>query len=100
MIPEHLIDKFKDSFTQYPSIIEVCPEYIKTDLDKVFKRSRLLWVSEEIKSDGSVRKDSSLYEYDPTGILVYINSENRLFILTTIERKGVADYMINSLKFK
>ena len=99
-IPTHIIDKFKETFKQYPSIIKVNPNYIKTDLDKVFKRSRLIWTCEFINSEGINKTTSKALEYDPNGIFVYINYDDTLFILTTIDRKNVSDFMVNSLKHK
>jgi len=99
-IPTHIIDKFKETFKQYPSITEIHPDYVKTDLDKVLRKSRLIWITEKINQNSDKLVTSKLVEYDPTGIFVYINSENKLFILTTIERKNVSDFMVNSLKHK
>jgi hypothetical protein len=36
--------------------------------------------------------------YDSTGIMIFINEELTLFILTTIDRYGVAEYSIETLK--
>jgi len=99
-IPTNIIYKCKETFKQYPSIIEVHPDYVKSDLDKTFKRSRLVWINEEINSNSTKIIKYKVFEYDPTGIFVVINSDNKLFILTTIERKNVSDFMVNNLKQK
>ena len=100
MIPNHIINKFKEDFKQEPSIITIDPTYIKTDLDKVFRKSRLIWIVEEVDGSGNRTTKSKLLEYDSYGIYVYINLDGKLFILTTIDRKNISDFMVNSLKHK
>jgi hypothetical protein len=39
-----------------------------------------------------------LYEYDSTGVLIYRRLETDIFILTTVDKKNVVDYMISQLK--
>jgi hypothetical protein len=39
-----------------------------------------------------------LYEYDSTGIFIYRRMETDIFILTTVDKKNVVDYMISQLK--
>ena len=80
MIPNHIIDKFKDTFKQYPSVIEIHQDYINFNLDRLFKNSKLIWINEEIKSEGTKIVKDRVFEYDPTGIYVLINSDNKLFI--------------------
>ena len=99
-IPTHIIDKFRDRFKHYPTIIKVDPNYIKSDLDKVFKKSNVFWLTSEITSEGDINVKQKALEYDPSGIYVYINSDNTVFILTTMDRKNVSDFMVNSLKHK
>ena len=98
MIPEHCIKKFEERFKTYPSIIEVSKDLSKTDVTKFFSKSQLFWFKYNINDEGKKVDRESFFEYDPSGIMIYINKLDEIFILTTIDRTGVAEYMINTLK--
>jgi len=97
MIPKHCIKKFEERFKSYPSIVTINSNLIKQDLTKFFSKSQLLWSHESFDSMGEKIIQERLLEYDPTGIFIYLNSNKHIFIMTTLDRKGVADYMINTL---
>jgi hypothetical protein len=98
MIPEHCIKKFEERFNTYPSIIEISKDLSKTDVKKFFSKSQLFWFKYNISDEGKKVDRESFFEYDPSGIMIYINKLDEIFILTTIDRAGVAEYMINTLK--
>ena len=98
MIPEHCIKKFEERFKTYPSIIEVSKDLSKTDITKFFSKSQLFWFKYNINDEGKKVDRESFFEYDPSGIMIYIKKLDEIFILTTIDRAGVAEYMINTLK--
>lgn len=98
MIPEHCIKKFEERFKSYPSIIEISEDLPKKDLTKFFSKSELFWFKYTMNGVGERVSNESFFEYDSSGIMVYINDTHKIFILTTIDRKGVAEYMINGLK--
>jgi len=98
MIPKHCIKNFKTKFNTYPSFIRVNRDYIKTDIEKFFSKSHIVWSDEIISSpDGQKGYIERFIEYDSTGIMVYIKYDEDIFILTTTDRKGVAYYMISNL---
>lgn len=98
MIPKHCIDIFINKFKFYPSVIEISPENIKGDLIKFLNKFNLLYFEDLIDGDGKNKNINRLYEYDSTGILVYINQDGKIFILTTVDRKSVSEFLINNLK--
>lgn len=94
MIPQHCIDLFFKNFNCYPSIIEYNGV---TNANKFLEKYRLVWFKNIIDNVG-VKPLESFYEYDSTGIMVYLNQEGTIFILTTVDRKNVSEFLINSLK--
>jgi hypothetical protein len=105
MIPEHCIDTFVKKFKIYPSIIEISSQYTTNGDDakylnilKYFEKFDLLWFNYYVDDNGNTTLPSRLYEYDSTGIIVYINVQRKIFILTTVDRKSVSEYLINNLK--
>lgn len=100
MIPEHCIEIFRKRFNYYPTIISVNSEYIKADLNNFFKKSIENWAHERIDSEGKKTVLERFLDYDSLGIMVYIKERGDIFILTTGDRKGVAEYMISNLKRK
>ena len=98
MIPKHCIKIFKNRFTYYPTFISVNPEYVKIDLNKFFSKSMTIWTNERVNAEGQRTVLERFLEYDSSGIMVYIKEGQGIFILTTSDRKNVADYMINNLK--
>lgn len=100
MIPKHCIQKFIDRFKSYPSIIQINREYIQEDLEKILSKTHMLWSKEIVDSMGKRYYYKRLYEYDSSGIFIYVKTNTLVFILTTVDRKNVADFMINGLKNK
>lgn len=98
MIPKHCIKNFKKKFNTYPSFISVEGGYIKTDLDKFFSKSLVVWSNDIVNSEGQKNTLERFIEYDSTGIMVYIKEDGNIFILTTQSRKNVAEFMVNNLK--
>lgn len=98
MIPKNCIERFVERFKIYPSIVEI--NNTDNEIEKVISKSQLLWFKQVIKEDGKKNYVKRLYEYDPTGVFVYIKNNTEVFILTTIDRKNVVDFMINNLKIK
>jgi uncharacterized membrane-anchored protein YjiN (DUF445 family) len=97
-IPKHCIDIFIDKFKSYPSVIELNPNKTKDSINKFLSKSELVWVNELISDEGKKHTLEKFVVYDSTGIMIYINEELTLFILTTIDRYEVADFSIQTLK--
>ena len=97
-IPKHCIDIFIEKFNSYPSIIEFNPNKTKESVNKFLNKSEVIWSNEFIDSEGKKRMIEKFVLYDSTGIMIFINEALTLFILTTIDRYGVAEYSIETLK--
>lgn len=98
-VPQHCIDRFRQKFSQYPSIIEF--EYNNIDnFDKLTSRSYTIWFKSMFTEKG-VDFIEKYIEYDASGIHFYVEKigENKLkiFILTTPDRYSVVEYTINNL---
>ena len=98
-IPQHCIDKFKQKFNQYPSIIEL--EYDNIDnFEKLTSRSYTIWHKSIFREKG-VEFIEKYIEYDASGIHFYtekiVENKLKIFILTTPDRYSVAEYTINNL---
>jgi len=100
MIPKHCIKIFKSKFGYHPSIIAVDSEYIKIDINKFFSKSLVIWTYHAINDLGEKIDLEKFMEYDSHGIMIYINRDGNIFILTTQERMNVAEFMISNLKRK
>lgn len=98
MIPEHCIKKFEERFKIYPSIISVSSNLLTDDLDKFLIKQQLLWFNDFFDSNGQRICKEKLVEHDPTGILIYINEGIYIVILTTVDRKSAAEFLIKNLK--
>ncbi len=96
-IPEHCIVKFEKDHGSYPSILEMIPIHNKELLNKFFSKSRVIWRN-EITNDIRTRTIHKLIDYDPSGVMVYINEEINIFILTTESRLDVAKLTLTRLK--
>jgi hypothetical protein len=97
-IPKHCIDIFIDKFKSYPSVIELNLSKNKESINKFLSKSELIWINEFIGDDNKKHTKEKFVIYDSTGIMIYINEELTLFILTTIDRYEVADFSIQTLK--
>ena len=99
-IPQHCIEKFKETFSYYPSQIQIEIDDIER-IDKFFNKSRVIWFVSKV--DGkSITYVEKFIEFDVTGIYVYINfeTENKKAVvtfLTTIDREGITTYTIKQL---
>jgi hypothetical protein len=98
-VPQHCIDKFRQKFGQYPSIIEF--DYDSVDnFDKLTTRSYTIWFK-SIFTDKGVNFIEKYIEYDASGIHFYVEKlgENKvkIFIMTTPDRYSVAEFTINNL---
>lgn len=97
MIPKHCIKEFKRRFTFYPTFISIHSESIKVDIDKFLSKSTTIWSNERINAEGEKKVIERFLEYDSSGIMVYIKDGQGIFILTTTDRKSVADFIISNL---
>lgn len=98
MIPEHCIEIFKKRHTYYPNFISVNLNFIKSDLNKFFSKSTIVWQNIRVNSDGKKTIIEQFLEYDSIGIMVYIKEGQDIFILTTGDRLNVAEFMVSNLK--
>ena len=89
---------FIDKFKSYPSVIELNPSKTKESINKFLSKSELIWINEFIGGDDKKHTKEKFVIYDSTGIMIYINEELTLFILTTIDRYEVANFSIQTLK--
>jgi len=97
-IPQNCIDTFKDIFGSYPSLVEYSPVLDKTDVDSLLSKSRLIWYQDFIDDNKNIVPRHKLYEYDSTGILIYVKYIGKIFILTKVDKKNVVDYTLQKLK--
>jgi hypothetical protein len=96
-IPEICVKWFSNRFAMHPSIIDVEPPYNEKLYNKITSLN-VLWFNKKIGIEGGLIWDEYLIEYDVTGIFIYKNKENKLFILTTPDRKSVAEFTVHNLK--
>ena len=97
-IPQNCIDIFKGRFNSYPSVVKVIPTMTKEETDKFLSKSYLLWYEDFVDIDYNIKPQHRLYEYDSTGVLVYLKSETNIFILTKVDKKNMVDYTLQQLK--
>ena len=97
-IPQNCIDTFKARFSTQPSIIEVYPTMSNEDTDKLLNKSHLLWFNYFVNNEHKIVYNDRLYEYDSTGILILRKSETKIFILTTVDKQNVVDYILLQIK--
>ena len=97
-IPQHCIDFFKERFNSYPSIVEIGGNMSKEDINKLLNKSHLLWYEDFVNENYEVKPQHKLYEYDSTGVLIYLKSGTNIFILTKVDKKNMVDYTIQQLK--
>jgi hypothetical protein len=104
MINEHIKKQFEDKFGRKPSITEIDSldlESIKT----LTSKSYIMWYHKKYFGEISLMLET-IYEYDPTGILIYTKLINQnedekklynVFILSLNDKKNIVDYVINTL---
>ena len=97
-ITQNCIDTFKERFGVHPSIIEVYPTISNEDTDKFLNKTHLLWFNYFVNNEHKIVYNDRLYEYDSTGILILRKSETKIFILTTVDKQNVVDYILLQIK--
>lgn len=97
-IPNHCIESFVKRFNVYPSIIELTIPLRDVKNSGFLKKSETLWFSGKVNEKNEILAEKELIEYDSTGILFYMEGENKLFILTTIGRQDVSKFTVHKLK--
>ncbi len=98
-IPENCIETFIKKFNHYPSIIEVDLSNVNNiKLDELINKYQLIWFNSKTNLSDKLKIDEMMVEYDPVGVLIYRKNNDSLFILTTIDRRNVSEYLINIIK--
>jgi len=97
-VPQHCIDIFKDRFGSYPSLVEYSPILDKNGVDTFLGKSHLIWYQDFIDEKKDIVPRHKLYEFDSTGILIYVKYIGKIFILTKVDKKNVVDYSLQQLK--
>jgi hypothetical protein len=98
VIPQHCIDFFIKKFNTYPSFIEVKTINVNDKIVKYLDKFHLVWFHDKYVNSDEPIKEKRLYEYDSNGIMVYIYSDDTIFIFTTPDRKNASEFFINTLK--
>lgn len=105
-IPQHCITFFVNKFDEYPSIIEIPIPINKDDIikniDKLISKSELIWTHIQknipVFGDEKIKDDiHQLLMYDKTGIMLYVHNDNKIFILTTVNRLNVTEFTVNNM---
>lgn len=92
---EKVYNYFKDRFKQIPSVFE--HKTIKKDvISKFISKSHLIFVNKMV-IDGAIIETEKLLEYDSNGILIYVKNNIDIYILTTSDRLGVAEFALHNL---
>ena len=97
-IPQNCIDIFNNKFGYYPSIIKVSLSISDNDIKKLLSKSHLLWYEDVLNEFGEIIPKNRLYEYDSTGILIYLKDDVNIFILTKVDKQNVVDYLLLQIK--
>ena len=97
-IPQHCIDIFEERFNTHPSVIDVLPTMDGDNTDKLFGKSHLLWFDNFLNNEHEIVYKDRLYEYDPAGVLILRKSKTKIFILTTVDKQNVVDYLLLQIK--
>lgn len=105
-IPEHCINIFVNKFNEYPSIVEIPippkKESVVKNIDKLISKSELVWT--HIEKFNSLVEDEKIKDeivqllmYDKSGIMLYIQNNKTIFILTTVDRLNVTEFTVNNM---
>lgn len=97
-IPKHCINIFRERFNSYPSIVDVHISTYDDNFKKILNKSHLLWYEDLFDDNGETKSKNKLYEYDSTGILIYIKEECNIFIMTKVDKKNIVDFTLQQLK--
>jgi hypothetical protein len=97
-IPKHCIELFREKFNTYPSTVEVHISINNDNFKKILNKSQLLWYEDIFNDNGEIKSKNKLFEYDSTGILIYIKEECNIFIMTKVDKKNIVDFTLQQLK--
>jgi len=97
-IPKHCIDFFKEKFDdEYPTIVEIdIDEELISNVDKLIGKSELIW-GYITKIKGSTDKITQFLLHDKKGIMLYIIKNEKIFIMTTVNRMNLTEYTVNNM---
>lgn len=96
-IPKNCIKTFKNRYNTYPSILEIVSMEGSDKINEFFSNYTTLW--RRVYSDcDKVKTTDKLIDYDPTGIMIYINEGVHIFIMTTERRMDVAQLTLSRLR--
>jgi hypothetical protein len=98
LISKHCIDLFKENFdNEFPTIVEINIDDELTDkIDKIIGKSELVW-GHIIKTKGGNDKITQFLMYDKKGIMFYIIKNEKIFIMTTVDRLSVTEFTVHNL---
>ena len=103
MIPDYTIKWFQDRFKIYPSVTRL--DYKpKEYIEELIIKSHLLQY-EKLVYNHSFFYSKRLFEYDPSGILLFVNATDDtnfydIFVLSLVEKQQIIDYVLNNLNKK
>lgn len=101
MIPQHCLDIFVNRFGVYPSISEVQPPFNSGMENRIINdKYQTIWYDRLIDEDGVKTDRRMLKEFDSSGIFLYINEEDVIFILSVSDKEDIVNYTIQQLKKK
>jgi len=96
-VPRHCVEFFKNKFETFPSFIGVDFDLDVISIDKITKKSKLIWLDKVISKDDN-KENEKLIEYDSTGIMIYIKDSNCLTFLTTSDKIQNVELILSQLK--
>jgi hypothetical protein len=96
-VPRHCVEFFKNKFDTFPSFIGVDFDLDVISIDKITKKSKLIWLDKVISKDDN-KENEKLIEYDSTGIMIYIKDSNCLTFLTTSDKIQNVELILSQLK--
>ena len=98
LIYKHCIDLFKEKFDdEYPTIIEIgIDDELIDKIDKLIGKSELVW-GYITKIKGGADKITQFLMYDKKGIMLYIIKNEKIFIMTTVDRLSVTEFTVHNL---
>ena len=96
-VPRHCVEFFKNKFETFPSFIGVDFDLDVISIDKITKKSKLIWLDKVISKDDN-KENEKFIEYDSTGIMIYIKDSNCLTFLTTSDKIQNVELILSQLK--
>ena len=101
MIPQHCLDIFVNRFGVYPSISEVQQPFNSGFHTRIVgDKYQTIWYDRLIDEDGINTDRRILKEFDSSGIFLYINDDDVIFILSVTDKEDIVNYTIQQLKKK